>query len=442
MLEQKQRDENLARAMMDQDKRVIFRRNNRVARDLEREQKELQDMIRTKQEKEAQLLAAQREHEEEELFEKQRSEALRQKKLKQLAREHHEVRALRSQLQELLTKKQQYIQIEQHSIDKELSLLEKDKLKHQIDQKVLEYERQVKIEELKVKEQQQWYKDSLDCQMTEIDERQEQMFQEFLKEKKLIDDLLVTIQNEDQLTFKQKIQEKLQVQNYIREFLQDRDEFRRNEYKRTLEEDEKIKNYILLKDSKLAADHNKKNALDEVREKIYEQLAANIKIRERERLDQEELSYSTAQHDIEEKEKFVIQNELQKRINDRIVLLDSYKQHLIQKKNSFKTENDSKLKEREELVEQLKEDKRLESLTAAAKKRRMLQYHHELSQLVEFKHKLAKETEINEKNLIQKIHNIENEKQQILNNEKAQIIAEYALRLKVPESQLRTLLEK
>ena len=440
--QEKQRDEILARAMMEQDKRVIFRRKNRVAKELEREQQELQNMINIKQEKEFQLLMAKQEEEDEKREEKQRIEVLRQQKLKQLARDHHEVRKLKSQLQELLTKKQQHIQIEQHIIEKELSLLEKEKLKYQIDQKVLEYEKQVKIEESKIKEQQDWYRDSLDCQMLEIDERQEHLFQEFLMEKKLIDQLLLTIQNENNLTFRQKQQEKRQIGNYIREFLQERELFRENERKLEKEEEKELQNYNIMKESKRIAETHKRSALDEVREKIYNQLAENIKIRDLKRQEQEELTFTVARQEIEDKDKAQFKAELEKRTNDKIVLLESYKQHLREKRHAAELESEQKILEREQLLEQLKEDKRMELLTSAAKKRRMSQYHHDLSQLVEYKKKLQNENELNERLLVQKIQNIEQEQQNILEEEKQKIIAEYSLRLKVSEHELRSLVEK
>eukprot|EP00835_Amoeboradix_gromovi_P006213 NODE_691_length_5161_cov_0.244567.p2 type:complete len:445 gc:universal NODE_691_length_5161_cov_0.244567:4835-3501(-) len=441
-VDQKQTEENLARSMIDQDKRVIFRRKNRLAKELERDQNELKEMINDKKNMEERLKLAQREKEVEDALERERLEAMRQSKLKQIARDHHEVRKLKSQLQELLTKKQQRIQMSQHSIEKELSLLEKEKLKHEIEHKVLAYEKELKREENMIREQQKCYRNSLDSQMSEIDERQEHLFQEFLKEKNLIDELLITIQNEDRLTFNQKQREKEQIRDYIREFLREREIYREKERRLEEEENEQIKSYQLAKDSKIAAESYKKSALDEIREKIYEQLSANIKARDKERLEQESLSFENAITQLDERDKAKIELEYQKRITNRIVLLDSYKQHLIQKTNSSNLERSQKLKERECMVEQLKEDKRNELLTIAAKKRKMAEYHSELSQLVAYKKNLDQEIKANESLLAEKIQNIEKEKQDILNVEKQSIIAEFSLRLKVPEMELLKLIEK
>eukprot|EP00834_Sanchytrium_tribonematis_P004725 NODE_248_length_11794_cov_0.876015.p4 type:complete len:447 gc:universal NODE_248_length_11794_cov_0.876015:5330-6670(+) len=435
-LDEKQKDENLARALMAQEKRVHFRRNNRIAVEFEKERLELEEMIKQKELKETQMLKFKQLQDEEERVENQKRNALRHQKMRQLARENHEVRYLKSQLQELLTKKQQHVQIEQHLIEKELRQLEKEKLRVEIDHKVHDFEVDLQKEENISKEHQNWYKESLDAQLVDIELRQEQMFQEFLKEKHLIDNLVKTIQEENALFSHQKQIDKMQVRQYIKDFLAEQDKYKEKQKLLEKVENDKIKEYVAQKESKKAEDSHKRNALDEVRDKIYEQLAANIKQRDIEQKEREEIIFQVARQKQDEKEKQDIVKEFEKRTNEKIILLDSYKHHLLSKQESRKKDLDIKIKEKERLLEQLKEDKALEQLTLAAKKRRMATYHHELSLLVAYKQKMQVDLENSEKELTLKLLKIDQEKEDLIANEKKKIVAEYSTKLQIPEIEL------
>ncbi|XP_061599255.1 LOW QUALITY PROTEIN: meiosis-specific nuclear structural protein 1-like [Cololabis saira] len=358
-------------------------------------------------------------------YEKQREEKMRQDIIKNSS----ELQKLESKLKTAYLNKDIAAQV----AEKEATRLEAMRKEADFVRKMKsEYER-VTVEQLKLKEKHEeelvQHQRALDQQLMEKERQRQEDYEEFLKEKLMVDEIIRKIYEEDQMAQQQKLEKVRATQQDIDEFRRQQAEWRRMEQEKTEEENRRIMEFARQKqhmeDTKITKMKEREEAMEYCRKMVCEKI-------ERDRQEREEMERLREELYLEEQEEANRQREIEemeKKIRERLMMQQTCQEQLAlqEMRRGAEKEEDEAFKKM--LMAKFAEDDQIEQMNDRKRRMKQLEHRREAEKLMEDKRR-QREADME---LEAKERAIEQEKEalrrQIIEEERQKLLQRHATKL-------------
>ncbi|XP_026504332.1 meiosis-specific nuclear structural protein 1 [Terrapene carolina triunguis] len=354
-------------------------------------------------------------------------EKLKDEKMRQQIRENSlELRELEKKLKSAYMNKERAAQI----AEKEAIRYEKMKRDAEISQKMKEEQERVIMEEssaeLRRNKEKILYQQELEKQLEEQEKKKQDAYEEFLKEKLMIDEIVRKIYEEDQMERQLKLEKMRATQRYIEEFKNEQAIWRRKKREEMEEENRKIMEFANMQQEREEDRMAKAQASEERKQKLQNMIAQNLEREQQEREDLEQVRQELYLEEQAEADRKREMAEMEKRIRQRLELRQTYEAQLAFKKIVLQALQEEEEAFRQKMLAKFAEDDRIEQMNAQKRRMKQLEHRKAVEKLIEERHKqfLAdKERELEERQLEERrqgnIHAIVEEERQKLLKEHA-----------------------
>eukprot|EP00794_Sanderia_malayensis_P019520 gene19520-21450_t len=424
------RHEKLLEANMESEERV---ENRRFLRRLQQENKEREMAEALKTAEERRILSERQREQEERLakeLERCKLESTRDEKLRQQIRENSiELRQLQAKLRAGYMNRERAAQFaEKTAREHREKAIEGEIVEHmqKEHQKAQEMERE---KDLRRWEESVRYHEDLEKQLREQERAKQEQFEEFLKEKLMIDEIVRKIYAEDQKELESRLEKQKATQKYIEEFMKKREEWKEYERNQMEEENRKILEFAKQQqereEERMMKKKEKESAMSAVQQKLSKELfEKQAAIEEMERI--------RAELHMEEQEEMERQKDealLMKRIQQRLDLQQISKEQMDMKRRRKEAEKEEEEEFRRQMLAKFAEDDRIEQMNA--QRRRMKQQEHKraVEQLLDERrrqYQADKEREMQEQ---AELERMEAFRRQIIEEERQRLLQEHASKL-------------
>jgi hypothetical protein len=367
--------QNMLDKMSECEETSALKRSYREQATRQREQEINDSIIRAQTDK---LLRQQAYEQEEKLareLERIKLEKLRDEKMRQqLKQTSYELRELESKLREAYVSKERHAQMAEKEAHKFDDMIEDAQIMKRMKEEAERAEQHLKEKEIIKHAEKLKYKEDLTKQLEEKEYARQKAYEEFLKEKLMIDEIVRKLYEEDQREIERKMLQKKATREYIDEFKRQRELWKQRERDIMEEENKKIMEYASVQrerdDSMKAFKEAKEKAMNELQRKLFKQI-------EKERESREEMERVRQELYLEEQEQLARhheRNELERKLRQRIELKREYETQIEMKQVR---EHEQQLEEeriKQQMLEKFANDDKIELMNA--QKRRMKQLEH------------------------------------------------------------------
>nr|CAI5864701.1 unnamed protein product [Callosobruchus analis] len=323
-------------------------------------------------------------------------ERIKELRIRQQLRENDpELRDLERKLKAAYINKELAAQIEQKEAER-LNERVKAKQTHHILKNAWleenEKKKLIKLEEMNKKAQ---YKQELQDQMILREKAKRHQYEEFLIQKKLIDDIIQCIHDENEREAARKICKMKEIRFEMEGFKKAQELWKQKKRAELDEENRKIQEFLASKEADVKKGQQEKAQREALKAQLSEKIAKEMyaqKARQKERDD-------IIQELLEEEEKEKIEKrhreDLEKQIRQRIETRDSLEMQIREKEEKQRQENEEDAKIRAELLEKLAEDAKLDQLSDQKRRMKMLQLRRDTERMmIERRQKHAEEMQL------------------------------------------------
>eukprot|EP01137_Pigoraptor_chileana_P011149 Opistho-2@61577 len=376
--------DHMLRANMGSDDRVEHLRRLRRQQQ-ERREIETDRMI---EETEAQKEQRRREKEQEErlveALEKQKLEKLREIKIRQMVRENSpELRALEMKLNSAYMNKERTMQIAQKQAYVEQEKSQRVEYARQIDAELRTLQEEEKAAKANRMNKQESYKNVLEGQLKEQEGARQKAYEDFLREKQMIDDIVARIHEEDQKDLEHRLNKQHETKRYIDEFKTQRLHWRQEETARIEEENERIRRYADDQRRRETALQSRKKEADAHKHAVYEQLASKVERTEREKEEMERVRHELYVEEQEQRERDKEMTRIEQTLRQRLALREAHQYQMQIKRQRTQAEADEEEEFRKKMMQKFSEDERLEQMNAQKRRMREAEHRRAIEQLLE-----------------------------------------------------------
>jgi hypothetical protein len=270
----------------------------------------------------------------------------------------------------------------------------------------------------------------LTSQLQDRQLQRQRAYEEFLKEKKQVDEIVHGIEEEDRAKNESIEKRRAELQQNITDYLEERQTWREQEKIRVETELKKIHEYNNLQEARQAELMAKKKKALDGQDAVLARLTFEIEAKRRQEDEMRNLLDELYQEEAECRALAMMKAQEEKK--------NQQKSDMIQQNNkllSFKQEQKSLLQKqeqefREKLMKKFEEDCRLDQMNAERRKREVANYKKEVEKLVEERRALydkSKEDEISEK---QRVAKEEAYRKQVIERERMRLLQQFKDNLK------------
>ncbi|KAJ3029295.1 mannosyl-oligosaccharide alpha-1,2-mannosidase [Rhizophlyctis rosea] len=321
-----------------------------------------------------------------------RQQQLREEKMRQSIRENStELRELEKKLNYAYMNKERALQREQKKLKAQEDKAAETALISTMNAR-LDADRQRELErERETYEKNLQYHQALHDQLAEAEARRQAEFEQFLREKQMVDEVIRKIWEEDETESRRRLEKQHETKQFIEDFMREREEWRRKERERQEMENRRIEEYAALQRQREEEVMMQKRKVEGERRGVYDKLAAEVERQERAKAELEQLRIELYQEEQEEAARQRDRELLEARIRKRLELIDAYREQILDKRFRAMQEREAEEEFRQKMLQKYAEDERLDQL--ATQKRRMKQLEHKraVDALVEQRRQLLKE---------------------------------------------------
>lgn len=404
-----------------------------LVRFMNKQKKEFEDEQKIQRQKEQVTLNEHR-HEQENTLAREldniKRENIRQLKLRQQLQENsHELRDLERKLKAAYTNKELAAQIAQKEAEKINQKIQEQRT-YEIVQAALvkeeEQKRALAEEEIMKRAQ---YKQELQEQMILGEKSKRYLYEEFLREKKMIDDVIQRIHDEDERTLQEQMCKMMKTREEMMAFKAAQDRWKQKKREEIEEENRRIQDFLEKKGADVTKRLEEKKKREEAKAKIQESLAKRIyeeRVKQREREDiLMELMLEEQKEELDRRHK----EDLEKQIRQRLEIRESLTAQMKDREEKRRQEAAEDAKYKEQLLAKLAEDQRLEQMSDQKKRMKMLQLRRDVEQMmVDRRQKKAEEMQLMIKLKEQEDKEME-DRRKIVEEERIQLLKEHVKNL-------------
>ncbi|XP_054280953.1 meiosis-specific nuclear structural protein 1-like isoform X2 [Macrosteles quadrilineatus] len=380
---QKSRD-SLEAEKMKMDKNAEWRN---LQRRLKTEQTEAEmETLLAKRREEAIAAATVREEAERSIAEMNRlqNEELRERKIRQQLRESsEELKTLEAKLKAAYVSKELAAQIAEKRAAAAIEKKERRKI-----EEVAEAERRFIEEQEREKYQANLaskirYRIELQDQIIAAYKRQQEAYQEFIKEKALLDQIVKAIHEEDQREEEIRLEKMQNTKQEIEQFRFQQEIWKKREEEERKKEDRRIQEYLERHQEEERKKLEELKEKDEIKKKLQERVEAEFLSKLERKREREEVLAELAAEERREREAEKAKQEIEEAVRRRQDLQRSYRQQLEERRRRLQEEEQQTELYRQQLLAKFADDTRIEQLTAEKRRLKTLEHRRQVQQLLE-----------------------------------------------------------
>ncbi|CAH1968702.1 unnamed protein product [Acanthoscelides obtectus] len=313
----------------------------------------------------------------------------------QLRENDPDLRDLERKLKAAYINKELAAQIEQKEAER---LNEKIKAKqtHHILQEAWleenEKKRLIQQEEINKKAQ---YKQELQDQMILREQAKRAMYEEFLIHKKVIDDIIQRIHDENEREAIRKICKTKELKVEMEAFKKAQELWKQKKRQELDEENRKIQKFLASKEADVKKGILEKSQREGAKAQLSERIAKELYTQQAKQKERDDIIQELLEEEEKEKIEKRHREDVEKRLRQRIETRDSLEMQIREKEEKQRQENEADAKIRAELLEKLAEDARLDQLSDQKRRMKMLQLRRDTEQMmIERRQKQAEEMQL------------------------------------------------
>ncbi|XP_062242685.1 meiosis-specific nuclear structural protein 1 [Platichthys flesus] len=359
-------------------------------------------------------------------FETQRDEKMRQ----HIKENSLELRELESKLKSAYMNKERAAQIAEHEAMKSETLREKadcsrkmhcERERAAVEQQRLEQKRQEELFQ---------YQRELEQQVMEREHRRQEAYEEFLKEKLLVDEIVRKVYEEDQMERQLRLEKVRATQQHIEEFHRQQAEWRRIEQERMEAENRRIMEFMNqqqhMEEDKMAKIREMEDAKENLHKILCKRMEEEMQKREemeqiREELCLEEQEEANRQREIEE---------MEKKIRERLTMQQACQEQVAFREMKKKADKEEEEAFSKAMMAKYAEDDRIEQMNAQKRRMKQLEHKRAVVKMIEDKRRQhladveleAKERAMEQEREAQRRQIVEEERKKLLKRHAAQLL--------------------
>ncbi|NWI78228.1 MNS1 protein, partial [Dryoscopus gambensis] len=375
----------------------------RLRAELERERR-LDEALRAAEENRKQrVLQLEREQKLAAELARRNLEKMKDEKIRQQVRANSlELRELERKLKSAYMNKERAAQI----AEKKAIYDEKMKWEDEVAQEMKEeYDRFLKEEmsaELRRNQEKKMYHQELDKQVEEQEKKKQEAYEEFLREKCMIDEIVKKIYEEDQMEKQRKLDKIKETQMYIEEFIKEQAIWRKRKQEEMEEENRKIMEFANMQRQREDDWMAKVRDTEEKKQRVQNMVAKTMEREEQRRKEQEQIRQDLYLEKQEEMEREKEMAEIEKRIRQRLDLRQTYEEQFALKAAAQQAMREEEEALRQRILAKFAEDDRIEQLNAQKRRIKQLEHKTAVEKILEDRRKQCiaeKERELEEREL-------------------------------------------
>ncbi|NWI54368.1 MNS1 protein, partial [Calyptomena viridis] len=246
------------------------------------------------------------------------------------------------------------------------------------------------------------YHQELDKQVEEQEVKKQKAYEEFLRDKIMIDEIVRKIYEEDQMEKQRKLDKIRQTQMYIEEFIKEQAIWRKRKKEEMEEENRKIMEFASMQQQRKDDRMAKVRDTEEKKQRVQNMIAENLEREQQKRKEQEQIRLELCLEEQEEMERKKEMAEIEKRLRQRLELRQSYEEQLAWKAAAQEAVREEEEAFRQEMLARLAEEDRVEQLNAQTRRVKQLEHKRAVENIIEDRRKQLiadKERELEEREL-------------------------------------------
>ncbi|XP_077604493.1 meiosis-specific nuclear structural protein 1 [Crocuta crocuta] len=311
-------------------------------------------------------------------------ESLKDEKMRQQVRENSiELRELEKKLKAAYMNKERAAQI-----------AEKDAIKHEQMKRdaeiaktmMEEHERAIKeenaAEDKRNKVKAQYYLD-LEKQLEEQERKKQEAYEQLLKEKLMIDEIVRKIYEEDQLERQQRLEKMNVTRRYIEEFQKEQALWRKKKREEMEEENRKIREFANMQQQREEDRMAKVQENEEKRLQLQNMLAQKLEEMLRQREDLEQVRQELYQEEQAEIHKMKLKEEAEEKLRKQKEMKQDFLEQMALKELVLQAAKEEEETFRKATLAKLAEDDRIELMNAQKQRMKQLEHRRAVEKLIE-----------------------------------------------------------
>jgi len=265
----------------------------------------------------------------------------------------------------------------------------------------------------------------LEEQILEREHQKELAYQAYLEEKAKVDGLVQKMSEEDGAELEADSRKKAETQGWIASYLDERRQWKREEMDRVKQEESAILEYAAKKRAEQGAWEEKKKAEADYKDKMCEEIAAEIRRKEKEREELEDIRETLALEEEEERLRRKEEGERIKQEMDREMMMRAYSEAQDVKAARLAREAAEDQQFREAMLAKFAEEDRLEQLSAQRRRMKQLEHKREVERLLDERRAAYEEQRLQEAQEREVEERAERFRQEIIERERQRLLAEH-----------------
>jgi len=335
-----------------------------------------------------------------------------------------ELRSLAAKLEQAYINKERAAQIAERNLARQQGEIERRNDQEQM------MEERIYLEDFEKKELQDSqimklrYQQQLDMQMQDRQRQRERLFQQFLEDKKMIDEAVSKIQMENEEAVIGKLSLKMATKQQVIEFMEAQKVWREREERRIQEENAKIAEFIAYKELRDKENHAMMIERRKLKNENVLKLAMDIRRDEDEKKERDnmllELYEGRKREEDSYREKIEMENEIRKRINLREanILAAQYRRDREEKEKQQDEEY------RQKMLDKFAEDDRLEQMNEQRRRMRREEHRRAVQKLLDEKKMEREKIKAREIEMFKEQQKEEDDKRKIIEQERLRLLKE------------------
>lgn len=269
----------------------------------------------------------------------------------------------------------------------------------------------------------------LDEQIKQKDSMKSASAAEFVEEKALIDSIVGKIRQQDEDEEQSRRAKRMETQIYIKQFIKEKDEERRQKLADMEREEQIIEKYAEEKRQQMDAWEAGKQAAQFERDRIAEQIAEQQRARLKEQEYMENLRNDLVMEEREEAMRIKEKEQYERRIQERLDMMKANEEQQIIKAARAEALQEEEEKFREQMLAKFAEDDRIEQMNAQKRRMKQADHRREVERLID-----ARRAEFEAQKAAELIEGqdggvLGEAKRQLIAEERKKMIAEHAAKL-------------
>lgn len=231
-------------------------------------------------------------------------------------------------------------------------------------------------------EKMQYFK-ALQRQFQEKEQRREQAYQEFLKDKQLVDDIVQNIYGDLQMERERQMEKVKEAQEHIKEYARRREEWIRLEKERMEAENRRIMEFMKKKqlmEMNRAAMLKEKN---QAKENLYLSLCKQMEQDMQQRDETERMLEEVCLEEKEEAQRLKEVEEMERKLRLRMILQQACQDQIADKEARRRQEEEEEQAFRQKMLDKFAEDDRIEQMNTNKRRMRALEHGREVQKMLE-----------------------------------------------------------